>query len=149
MSTYTYNSSDESSSEDETTSEYSSENEYGSEMEWSDSEEDDSSSDDGGYGAVAPAPVVLAPAPAPVVVAPAPVVAGPVAHAVLPGEMASQCPLCLNTVCDVKFHPCGHLIHWGCYGANSALNVGHTCPNCRAAITDFYNLNGGNWDYDG
>jgi hypothetical protein len=72
-----------------------------------------------------------------------------VIQAVQAGEMATNCPLCLAANCDIMLVPCGHLLHWSCMGANSALNVGGSCPLCRGTINDFYSEDNGNWVYYG
>ncbi|HSV66667.1 MAG TPA: RING-HC finger protein [Mycobacteriales bacterium] len=74
--------------------------------------------------------------------------AAPLNHPVTHAELTTQCALCLQQVCDIKLIPCGHVLHWACQGANAAVQLTN-CPYCRAQITDFYNLNGNTWQYDG
>lgn len=71
-------------------------------------------------------------------------------HPVVAGELATNCPLCLNPNCDTKFIPCGHLAHWNCQGQDAILNLS-ACPLCRQQITDFYTIDGAqqNWEYNG
>jgi hypothetical protein len=80
-------------------------------------------------------------------------------------EAATDCPFCLShaPACDMKIHPCGHLVHFQCIlqaaqhyvvaqqqheGIPQAGNTAFRCPMCRAPIFQFYSLDNGQWTED-